>query len=182
MDILAIVDGNVKMTLGLIWTIILRFAIQEINVGGTLRGNEHDLRELLELSARDGLLLWCQRKTAPYDNVDIQNFSTSWKDGLGFCALIHRHRPDLIDYHKLGSHDPVSNLNTAFDVAEKHLDIPRMLDAEGKKGTFESCCSFSSSSLLLLILFHAAPLGAGFLRITVIWSLLSLTVILVGGS
>lgn len=157
----AIVDGNVKMTLGLIWTIILRFAIQEINVGGTIRGNNFGVHELLELSARDGLLLWCQRKTAPYDNVDIQNFSTSWKDGLGFCALIHRHRPDLIDYHKLGSHDPVSNLNTAFDVAEKHLDIPRMLDAEGKLG---------------------APLGVGFQRITVTHPFLFSTLILVGPS
>ncbi|VDM23887.1 unnamed protein product [Toxocara canis] len=111
-----IVDGNVKMTLGLIWTIILRFAIQDINVE--------------ELSARDGLLLWCQRKTAPYNNVNVQNFHTSWKDGLAFCALIHRHRPELIDYSTLHKGDPIHNLNLAFDVAEKHLDIPRMLDAE----------------------------------------------------
>uniref|UniRef100_A0A7E4VFC1 Alpha-actinin, sarcomeric n=1 Tax=Panagrellus redivivus TaxID=6233 RepID=A0A7E4VFC1_PANRE len=111
-----IVDGNVKMTLGLIWTIILRFAIQDISVG--------------ELSARDGLLLWCQRKTAPYDNVNVQNFNTSWKDGLALCALIHRHRPELIDYSKLSKGDPIHNLNLAFDIAEKHLDIPKMLDAE----------------------------------------------------
>lgn len=111
-----IVDGNVKMTLGLIWTIILRFAIQDINVE--------------ELSARDGLLLWCQRKTAPYSNVNVQNFHTSWKDGLAFCALIHRHRPELLDYSKLHKGDPLHNLNLAFDIAEKHLDIPRMLDAE----------------------------------------------------
>lgn len=85
----------------------------------------------IELSARDGLLLWCQRKTAPYDNVNVQNFNTSWKDGLAFCALIHRHRPELIDYSKLSKSDPIYNLNLAFDVAEKHLDIPKMLDAEG---------------------------------------------------
>uniref|UniRef100_A0A674IRM5 Actinin alpha 1 n=1 Tax=Terrapene triunguis TaxID=2587831 RepID=A0A674IRM5_9SAUR len=82
-----IVDGNAKMTLGMIWTIILRFAIQDISVE--------------ETSAKEGLLLWCQRKTAPYKNVNIQNFHISWKDGLGFCALIHRHRPELIDYGKL---------------------------------------------------------------------------------
>lgn len=57
-----IVDGNVKMTLGMIWTIILRFAIQDISVE--------------ETSAKEGLLLWCQRKTAPYRNVNIQNFHT----------------------------------------------------------------------------------------------------------
>ena len=58
--ILEIVDGNVKMTLGMIWTIILRFAIQDISVE--------------EMTAKEGLLLWCQRKTAPYKNVNVQNF------------------------------------------------------------------------------------------------------------
>lgn len=113
-----IVDGNVKMTLGLIWTIILRFAIQDIEVEAS--------------TAKEGLLLWCQRKTSPYKNVNVQNFHNSWKDGLAFCALIHRHRPDLIDYSKLSREDPVGNLNLAFDVAEQHLNIPKMLDAEGK--------------------------------------------------
>jgi len=111
-----IVDGNLKMTLGMIWTIILRFAIQDISVE--------------ELTAKEGLLLWCQRKTAPYKNVNVQNFHLSFKDGLAFCALIHRHRPDLIDYNKLSKDNPLENLNTAFDVAEKYLDIPRMLDPE----------------------------------------------------
>lgn len=53
------------------------------------------------------------------------------QDGLAFCALIHRHRPDLIDYARLSKDNPLENLNTAFDVAEKYLDIPRMLDPEG---------------------------------------------------
>lgn len=60
-----IVDGNLKMTLGMIWTIILRFAIQDISVE--------------EMTAKEGLLLWCQRKTAPYKNVNVQNFHTSFK-------------------------------------------------------------------------------------------------------
>lgn len=107
------------MTLGMIWTIILRFAIQDISVE--------------EMTAKEGLLLWCQRKTAPYKNVNVQNFHLSFKDGLAFCALIHRHRPDLIDYNKLSKDNPLENLNTAFDVAEKYLDIPRMLDPDGKK-------------------------------------------------
>uniref|UniRef100_A0A4X2L1T3 F-actin cross-linking protein n=1 Tax=Vombatus ursinus TaxID=29139 RepID=A0A4X2L1T3_VOMUR len=85
---------------------------------------------ITETSAKEGLLLWCQRKTAPYRNVNIQNFHTSWKDGLGLCALIHRHRPDLIDYSKLNKDDPIGNINLAMEIAEKHLDIPKMLDAE----------------------------------------------------
>ncbi|XP_041351421.1 alpha-actinin-like isoform X1 [Gigantopelta aegis] len=111
-----IVDGNVKMTLGMIWTIILRFAIQDITVE--------------EMTAKEGLLLWCQRKTAPYKNVNVQNFHLSWKDGLAFCALIHRHRPELLEYYKLSRDNPLENLNTAFEIAEKHLDIPKMLDPE----------------------------------------------------
>jgi actinin alpha len=104
------------MTLGMIWTVILRFAIQDISVE--------------ELSAKEGLLLWCQRKTQPYKNVNVNNFHTSFKDGLAFCALIHRHRPDLIDYDSLKKGNDIYNLNLAFDVAEKELDIPKMLDAE----------------------------------------------------
>lgn len=128
-----IVDGNLKMTLGMIWTIILRFAIQDISVE--------------EMTAKEGLLLWCQRKTAPYKNVNVQNFHLSFKDGLAFCALIHRHRPDLIDYNKLSKDNPLENLNTAFDVAEKYLDIPRMLDPDG-----ENFCTTPVYALLKRIL------------------------------
>uniref|UniRef100_A0A6Q2ZIQ0 Actinin, alpha 4 n=1 Tax=Esox lucius TaxID=8010 RepID=A0A6Q2ZIQ0_ESOLU len=88
-----------------------------------------------ETSAKEGLLLWCQRKTAPYKNVNVQNFHISWKDGLAFNALIHRHRPELIDYDKLRKDDPLTNLNNAFEVAEKYLDIPKMMDAEDIVGT-----------------------------------------------
>jgi len=111
-----IVDGNQKMILGMIWTIILRFAISGLSEEG--------------LSAKEGLLQWVRRKTEPYKNVDVKDFSVSFQDGLAFCALIHRHRPDLLDYDKLTSADKLGNLNLAFDVALKHLDVPRLLDAE----------------------------------------------------
>jgi hypothetical protein len=110
-----IVDGNTKMTLGLIWTLILRFVISGLSEDG--------------LSAKNGLLLWCQKKTEPYKNVKIDNFTTSWQDGLGMCALIHRHRPDLINYEQLTKDNALHNLNLAFDVAETHLQVPKILDA-----------------------------------------------------
>ncbi|EGD78759.1 actinin [Salpingoeca rosetta] len=111
-----VVDSNLKMILGLIWMLILRFEIQDISED--------------QLNAKDALLLWCQRKTEPYSNVEVQNFHMSWKDGLAFCALIHRHRPDLIDYDKLSKSNPRENLTTAFEVAEKELNIPKFLDVE----------------------------------------------------
>uniref|UniRef100_A0A8C4XEV6 Actinin, alpha 2b n=1 Tax=Erpetoichthys calabaricus TaxID=27687 RepID=A0A8C4XEV6_ERPCA len=141
-----IVDGNVKMTLGMIWTIILRFAIQDISVE--------------ETSAKEGLLLWCQRKTAPYRNVNVQNFHVSWKDGLAFCALIHRHRPDLIDYSKLNKDDPLGNLNLALEIAEKHLDIPKMLDAEGNSKESSHALMILNSQLLYLFLALQAETAA----------------------
>ncbi|KAJ6242462.1 alpha-actinin [Anaeramoeba flamelloides] len=111
-----IFEGNLKLILGMIWTVILRFAIAEISVE--------------ELTAKEALLLWCQRKTADYDNVDIKEFTWSWQDGLGFCALIHKHRPDLIDYESLDPKNKEENLNLAFDIAENELGLPKFLDAE----------------------------------------------------
>jgi len=63
--------------------------------------------------------------------VKIENFSTSWRNGLGFNALIHAHRPDLINYDGLNPAEHVANLNNAFMVAEDKLGIARLLDAEG---------------------------------------------------
>lgn len=74
--------------------------------------------------------MWCQRKTAGYPNVRIENFTTSWRNGLAFNALIHSHRPDLVDFNRLNPNEHVDNLNHAFDVAEKKLEIARLLDAE----------------------------------------------------
>ncbi|KAF7721919.1 hypothetical protein EC973_003932 [Apophysomyces ossiformis] len=111
-----IVDKNLKLVLGMLWTIILRFTIADINQDGK--------------NAKEGLLLWCQRKTAPYKEVDVRDFTYSWTDGLAFCALIHRHRPDLIDYHNLDFSDRHGNTALAFDIAEKYLGIPKLLDVE----------------------------------------------------
>ncbi|KAL5291928.1 SPTBN5 family protein [Megaselia abdita] len=122
-----IVDGNPRLILGLIWTIILRFQIQEIEIDVDEENESSEKR-----SAKDALLLWCQRKTHGYPGVNIQDFTSSWRSGLGFNALIHSHRPDLFDYNKIayGKHPNMDNLNHAFDVASTHLGIPKLLDAE----------------------------------------------------
>jgi actinin alpha len=109
-----VVDGNLKIILGMIWTIILRFQIQDISEE--------------ELSAREALLLWVQKKTKGYRDVNVQNFHLSFQDGLAFCALIHKHRPDLLDYEPLRKENKAYNLQLAFDVAEKHLGIAKILD------------------------------------------------------
>ncbi|KAA1469945.1 hypothetical protein DENSPDRAFT_920749 [Dentipellis sp. KUC8613] len=109
-----IIDGNLKLILGMIWTLILRFTIADISEEG--------------LSAKEGLLLWCQRKTAPYKEVDVQDFTYSWADGLALCALIHCHRPDLLNYDKLDKSNRHANTQLAFDVAAEHLGIPQLLE------------------------------------------------------
>ncbi|TRX91382.1 hypothetical protein FHL15_007804 [Xylaria flabelliformis] len=111
-----VVDGNRKIILGLIWTLILRFTISDINAEG--------------MTAKEGLLLWCQRKTACYDEVEVRDFSTSWNDGLAFCALLDIHRPDLIDYDALDKSDHRGNMQLAFDLAHKEIGIPALLDVE----------------------------------------------------
>uniref|UniRef100_A0A8D3BU93 Spectrin beta chain n=1 Tax=Scophthalmus maximus TaxID=52904 RepID=A0A8D3BU93_SCOMX len=117
-----IVDGNHRLTLGLIWTIILRFQIQDISV------ETEDNKE--KKSAKDALLLWCQMKSAGYPNVNIHNFTTSWRDGMAFNALIHKHRPDLIDFDKLKKSNAHHNLQNAFNLAEQHLGLTKLLDPE----------------------------------------------------
>lgn len=111
-----IIDGNLKLILGLLWILVLRFTISEINEEG--------------LSAKEGLLLWCQRKTAGYKGVEIKDFSSSWADGKAFCALIDRHRPDLLDYEEIDPKDHKGNTALAFRIAAEEVGIPQLLDVE----------------------------------------------------
>ncbi|XP_064282246.1 F-actin-monooxygenase MICAL2 isoform X8 [Passer domesticus] len=70
------------------------------------------------------LLTWCQKQTEGYRNVNVTDLTTSWKSGLALCAIIHRFRPDLIDFEALNEEDVVRNNQLAFDVAEREFGIP----------------------------------------------------------
>ncbi|XP_030644795.1 F-actin-monooxygenase mical2b [Chanos chanos] len=86
-------------------------------------------RRSVNLSRRESevrpsrLLLWCQKQTQGYRGVDVTNLTSSWKNGLALCALIHRQRPDLIDFDSLNEADSAKNNQLAFDVAEREFGI-----------------------------------------------------------
>ncbi|XP_061528884.1 cytospin-A isoform X3 [Phycodurus eques] len=86
-------------------------------------------------SKRNALLKWCQKKTEGYQNIDITNFSSSWNDGLAFCALLHTYLPAHIPYQELTSQDKRRNFTLAFQAAESvgikcTLDINEMVHTE----------------------------------------------------
>ncbi|NXB48311.1 DYST protein, partial [Leucopsar rothschildi] len=124
-----ITDGNPKLTLGLIWTIILHFQISDIHVTG----------ESEDMSAKERLLLWSQQTTEGYAGIRCENFTTCWRDGRLFNAIIHKYRqvlcllpwkmPDLIDMSTVAVQSNLANLEHAFFVAEK-LGVARLLDPE----------------------------------------------------
>ncbi|XP_052427650.1 dystonin [Carassius gibelio] len=114
-----ITDGNPKLTLGLIWTIILHFQISDIHVTG----------ESEDMTAKERLLLWSRQMTEGYVGVRCDNFTTSWRDGRLFSAIIHKYRPDLVDMSRVSTQSSRSNLEQAFGVAEQ-LGVARLLDPE----------------------------------------------------
>uniref|UniRef100_A0A3B5QIR6 F-actin monooxygenase n=1 Tax=Xiphophorus maculatus TaxID=8083 RepID=A0A3B5QIR6_XIPMA len=69
------------------------------------------------------LLTWCQNQTRGYRGVDVTNLTSSWRNGLALCALIHRQRPELIDFDSLNEEDVARNNQLAFDVAEREFGI-----------------------------------------------------------
>uniref|UniRef100_A0A674CZ56 Cytospin-A n=1 Tax=Salmo trutta TaxID=8032 RepID=A0A674CZ56_SALTR len=86
-------------------------------------------------SKRNALLKWCQKKTEGYLNIDITNFSSSWNDGLAFCAVLHTYLPAHIPYLELSSQDKKRNFTLAFQAAESvgiksSLDIGEMVHTE----------------------------------------------------
>ncbi|XP_039868008.1 F-actin-monooxygenase MICAL2 isoform X2 [Simochromis diagramma] len=87
------------------------------------------IRRPVNLSRRDSevrparLLTWCQKQTEGYRNVIITDLTSSWKNGIALCALIHRFKPQLIDFDSLNDEDHVANLQLAFDISEREFGI-----------------------------------------------------------
>ncbi|EUB55207.1 Plectin-1 [Echinococcus granulosus] len=138
-----IVDGNPKLTLGLIWIIILHFhnALPPdliIPEGRLILNNGSSSLQslaLLDETAGRNLLSWCRVVTTGYRGVDINDFSSSWSDGRAFLAIIHRYKPHFFDYSKAASRPPKDVLDFAFRIAEERLGITRLIYPEDMVAT-----------------------------------------------
>lgn len=147
-----IVEGNPSIILGLIWTIILHFHIEELTQ--TLSGSYSQppvddvsvpdspaassppakkcstAQARWQLSAKKALLVWAQECCASHESISVTDFKSSWRNGLAFLAVIHALRPDLIDMKCVKHKSNKDNLKEAFTIAERELKIPRLLEPE----------------------------------------------------
>jgi len=133
-------DQNLKMILGFLWTLFKKYKIQTI---------KHE-----DKSSEEGLLLWCKKTTEGYKDVSIESYKTSFRDGNAFLALCDKFadNKELLDYDKTEKGDSTATLNSAFDFAEKHLGVPKLLDAaEVVEGSVDE----RSLVLYISLYFHA---------------------------
>ncbi|KAI4831421.1 hypothetical protein KUCAC02_000963, partial [Chaenocephalus aceratus] len=118
-----IVDGNHKLILGLIWSIIVHWQVKDV-MKDVMAG-------LQQTNSEKILLSWVRQNTRQYPQVNVVNFSSSWNDGLAFNALIHSHRPELFDWASVEKKtSAIDRLEHAFNKAEQHMGIDRLLDPE----------------------------------------------------
>uniref|UniRef100_A0A672MYU9 Dystrophin n=1 Tax=Sinocyclocheilus grahami TaxID=75366 RepID=A0A672MYU9_SINGR len=118
-----IVDGNHKLTLGLIWSIILHWQVKDVM--------KDVMADLQQTNSEKILLSWVRQSTKNYKDISVVNFSSSWANGFAFNALIHSHRPELFNWSVVEQQDnAIERLDHAFNVAEKSLGIDRLLDPE----------------------------------------------------
>ncbi|XP_060687141.1 nesprin-1-like [Hemiscyllium ocellatum] len=146
-----IVDGRPSIVLGLIWTIILYFQIEELTSNLSLlsslsgstssvdsaanseTGSPPSKRKVITKfkgSAKKALLKWVHYTVGKRIGIEVKDFGQSWRSGFAFHSVIHAIRPDLTDLEKVRSRSNRENLESAFSIAENHLGIPRILDPE----------------------------------------------------
>lgn len=110
-------DADWKMMAGMVWCVILDYNIKGISVE--------------DATAKQGLLIWCQKKTKHYKGVNgnINNFSKDWKNGNAFLALVDKHTTNMVDYEGMYDESAADKLDAAFTACEQ-LGIPRLLEVE----------------------------------------------------
>ncbi|XP_006881922.1 PREDICTED: dystrophin-like [Elephantulus edwardii] len=124
-----IVDGNHKLTLGLIWNIILHWQVKNVM--------KNIMAGLQQTNSEKILLSWVRQSTRNYPQVNVINFTTSWSDGLALNALIHSHRPDLFDWNSVVcQQSAIQRLEHAFNIAKHQLGIEKLLDPEDVATTY----------------------------------------------
>ncbi|CAJ0567642.1 unnamed protein product, partial [Mesorhabditis spiculigera] len=139
-------EGNGKLTLGLIWTIILNFQVSQVHRPKHENGNGNaDTLQTYEAvhgnatgkTAREALLEWAQEATDGYPQVRVSNFGSSWRDGLAFNAILHRYRPHLVQWsHVISSgRSNLERLEHAFALAEREFGVTRLMDPEDFEST-----------------------------------------------
>ncbi|XP_076782972.1 utrophin isoform X2 [Arvicanthis niloticus] len=117
-----IVDGNPKLTLGLLWSIILHWQVKDVM--------KDIMSDLQQTNSEKILLSWVRQTTRPYSQVNVLNFTTSWTDGLAFNAVLHRHKSDLFSWDRVVKMSPIERLEHAFSKAHTYLGIEKLLDPE----------------------------------------------------
>jgi len=146
-------DGDITLTLGLVWTLILHFQIEGIQVDASgevetekptaTKSEETDEKDApprtnekkIHVSGKKALLLWAKAHTkkelASVDHVPVKNLHVSWRDGYAFNALISHFRPDLVDMEKVQKmNNDEERLKHAFEVGMEDLGLPALLDAD----------------------------------------------------
>ncbi|XP_054633120.1 F-actin-monooxygenase mical1 [Dunckerocampus dactyliophorus] len=105
------------------------YDIDKSNPSSKKQKNRWSYERQDSFSGFEELLKWCQKHTSGYNNVDVKDFTNSWRSGLALCALIHHFRPQLIDMNSVKVSSSVHNHQRAFTILEKELGIPPAMSA-----------------------------------------------------
>lgn len=135
-----LIDGNLKLILGLLWSLFRKVRISAMGGEETGKGEE------------SGVLKWVREMTEGYPNVYIHTFKDSFNDGMALAALIHRFNSDYIEFDSMDPKEKEVNVRKALEIAEEKLGIPKLLDPiEVVEGTVDE----RSMTLYLSLFNHA---------------------------
>lgn len=84
------------------------------------------------MTAREALLRWAKRTTEKYPGVHVNDLTLSFRDGLAFSAIVHRNRPELIEWKNVRNQKPRERLDIVFNTLEKECNVGKLLEPEGK--------------------------------------------------